>query len=312
MATKIDLHAIKSRSWTTQTTHTLQQMISYNLALGASGTCLPLVFESSPSFHALPTFGTVPTIAVMGKVHAAMGDFLPGFKGHNHVHGEHFLKLIRPYPVPKGGAEGKVTLTTTARVVDVGKRGNGVLVCVEILTTCGESGVLICENEWSGFVMHVPSDGANTGLMDRGPRTRLYNTPSRKPDRVLSHRTSPEQAALYRAASGDLNPLHIDPDTAKTAGFPAPLLTGTCTLGIGVRHVVEAFAGGNADRFSSVKCRLSKPVFAALRDELFTEMWKEEGGKILFRIVVKEEPGKERVVISQGCILLHDDQVSKL
>jgi acyl dehydratase len=286
-------------------------MISYNLALGASGTNLSLVYEGHPSFHALPTFGAVHGIAVMGLVHRAMSDFLPNFQGHNHVHGEHYLKLARPYPVPQG--TDKICLRTTARVVDIVDRKRGVLVCVDIITIDQKSGDVVCENEWAGFVMKVPTSGSNPTQIPRDARTLLHPTPLRKPDRVLSHKTSPEQAALYRAASGDLNPLHIDPDTATTAGFQAPILTGTCTLGIGVRHVVEAFCGGDVSRFVSVKIRLSKPVFAALSEEVRTEMWEDNsrGGvrKVLFRMVVDVDVnGTEKIVMSQGCVELKIDE----
>lgn len=305
--TTVDLPAIKELSWSINTSYNVSQIISYNLALGASGKNLSLVYESHPDFHALPTFGAVQGIAIMGLVHRAMADFLPNFQGHNHVHGEHFLKVARPYPISRGTDD--IRLTTTAKVVDIVDRKRGVLVCVDIVTVEEKSGEIVCENEWAGFVMKVPTAGANATQVPRGPRTMLHATPKRTPDRVLSHKTSPEQAALYRAASGDLNPLHIDPDTATAAGFPAPILTGTCTLGIGVRHVIEAFCGGDVGMFSSVKVRLSKPVFAALSEEVRTEMWDGRGSggtrKILFRmVVVGEGEREEKVVMSQGCVEL--------
>jgi acyl dehydratase len=307
--TPIDLEAIKKLSWAITTSYNVSQIISYNLALGASGTNLSLVYEGHPSFHALPTFGAVHGIAVMGLVHQAMSNFLPNFQGHNHVHGEHYLKLARPYPIPRGVDE--VRLKTTAKVVDIVDRKRGVLVCVDIVTMEEKSGDVVCENEWAGFVIKVPTAGSNPTQVVRGARTMLHPTPSRPPDKTLSHKTSPEQAALYRAASGDLNPLHIDPDTASTAGFPAPILTGTCTLGVGVRHVVEAFCGGDVSRFVSVKVRLSKPVFAALSEEIRTEMWEEKqdhgGRRILFRMLAVGGSGKEeKIVMSQGCVVLKE------
>lgn len=304
--TTIDLQAIKALSWTTSTTYNVSQIISYNLALGCSGLSLPLVFESDPSFHALPTFGAVHGIAIMGLVHNAMADFLPNFQGHNHVHGEHFLALKKAYPIPKG--TDKVTLKTTAKVVDIVDRRSGVLVCVDIVTVEAGSGDVVCENEWSGFVMKVPSGGANKQQVQRGERTMTVPTPTRTPDKVLFHQTSPEQGALYRAASNDLNPLHIDPATATSAGFPAPILTGTCTMGIGVRQVVEAFAGGDVGRFKSVKCRLSKPVFAALGEKIRTEMWSEaNGATVLFRMVVDENAGGKGKVVMSGIVGLKSE-----
>ncbi|KAJ4374867.1 hypothetical protein N0V83_001945 [Neocucurbitaria cava] len=303
----IGLPTIKTLSWSITTSYNVSQIISYNLALGALGTNLALVYEGHPTFHALPTFGAVHGIAVMGLVHRAMSDFLPNFQGHNHVHGEHYLKLVRPYPIPTAasGIE-EIKLKTTAKVVDVvGKGPMSVLIIVDIVTVEERSGEVVCENEWLGFVRKVPSKGANTHQLDRGVRSTLHAMPQRAPDKVLTHKTSPEQAALYRAASGDLNALHIDPATAKSAGFPAPLLTGTCTLGIGVRHVVEAFADGNVGRFKSVKVRLSKPVFAALSEEVRTEMWRD-GGRVLFRMVVGNGE-EEKVVMSQGAVEMRED-----
>jgi acyl dehydratase len=304
--TTIDIPAIKNLSWSTTTSYNVSQIISYNLALGAPGADLSLVYEAHPSFHALPTFGVVPGVAVMGLVHRAMHDFLPDFQDHNHIHGEHYLRLVRPYPIPQGTDE--VRLHTTAKVVDIVDRKRGVLVCVDIVTST-EAGDVVCENEWAGFVMKVPTAGAHSKQIPRGVRTMLHPTPTRRPDKVLFHKTSPEQGALYRAASGDLNPLHINPDTAAAAGLAAPILTGTCTLGIGVRHVIETFCEGDASRFGSVKVRLSRPVFAALGEEVRTEMWREtkDGGRrVLFRMVVGSD-GEEKVVMSNGCVELKGD-----
>lgn len=297
--TTIDLSKIKRLEWSTTTTYTVSDIIAYNLALGAAGSDLSLTYERHPTFHALPTFGCIHGIAVMSLVHSAMAEFLPNFQGHNHVHGGHYLKLGKSYPIPQGTEE--VKLKTTARVVDIVDRVKGVLVVVQLVTIDEKSGEAVCQNEWTGFVLQIPTDGASKIARRREANPTLHDTPSRKPDMVLAHQTSPEQAALYRAASGDLNPLHIDPETAKEAGFRAPILTGTCTLGIGVRHAIEAFAAGDASRFESVKVRLNKPVFAALGEEVRTEMWLE-GSTVLFRMVVAQSDGVQKIVMSNGII----------
>ena len=104
----IDLAHIKSLSWNVSSSYNASNIITYNLALGASGTNLPLVFEGHPSFHALPTFGTLPVISAMGAVTKSFPDLLPSFQPHNHVHGEHYLEVKRPFPVPKTGDEVKL------------------------------------------------------------------------------------------------------------------------------------------------------------------------------------------------------------
>jgi peroxisomal enoyl-CoA hydratase 2 len=234
----------------------------------------------------------VPVIAIMGDVTRSMSEFLPGFKPWNHVHGEHYLELYQPFPAKD------TTLNTTAKIVDIVDRRSGVTVCVGITTVDAATGEKICYNEWTSFIMKVPGKGASTKVVDRGSATASYPAPSRAPDAVIEEKTTPEQGALYRAASGDLNPLHIDPAVAKAGGFEGPILTGTCTMGVGVKHVIDRFADGDASRFKSVKLRLSKPVYPG--EVIKTEMWSENGGR---RIVYRQLAGeKGKVVISNAAV----------
>src|ERR671916_392026 len=56
------------------------------------------------------------------------------------------------------------------------------------------------------------------------------------PDRYLPHR--------YAGASGDFNPIHIDPDFAKQVGLPSTILHGLYTMALVARANTEA-AGGD-------------------------------------------------------------------
>src|SRR6201999_4374635 len=124
----------------------------YNIAVGVKGTDLPRCFEGHPDFSAVPTFGTLPVIAIMGEVTRSMSTFLPNFQPHNHVHGEHYLELKQPFPR-------QATLETTARIVDIVDRRSGVTVAVGITTVDASTGREICYNEWTSFVMKVPGHG---------------------------------------------------------------------------------------------------------------------------------------------------------
>ncbi|KAH8653559.1 HotDog domain-containing protein [Xylariales sp. PMI_506] len=312
MTATIDLAHIKTLRWSSSISYTVRDIIAYNVALGSSGTDLSRCFEGHPSFHALPTFASLPVIDIMGKVSLAMPELIPGFQPHNHVHGEHYLELKRPFP--RRTAVAPTQLQTTARIVDVVRRRTGVTVRVGITTIDAETGLEVCYNEWTSFIMKVPGAGASTedGASSQAAAISR-DPPNRAPDAVVAEKTSAEQGALYRAASGDLNPLHIDPAVARAGGFAGPILTGTCTMGLGVKHIIDTFAAGDASRFKSVKLRLSRPVFPG--EVVRTEMWRSSPAgsgdttKIIYRQVAG---GEDRVVISQAVVDLHKEPSSKL
>ena len=78
----------------------------------------------------------------------------------------------------------------------------------------------------------------------------------------VSYKTQPDQALLYRL-SGDRNPLHSDPEFARTAGFPRPILHGLCTYGFTGRALLHTLCGSDPARFKSMEGRFSKPYFPA-------------------------------------------------
>ena len=56
------------------------------------------------------------------------------------------------------------------------------------------------------------------------------------PDKYLPHR--------YAGASGDFNPIHIDPEFAKAVGLPGNILHGLYMMGL-VARANAAIAGGD-------------------------------------------------------------------
>jgi acyl dehydratase len=56
------------------------------------------------------------------------------------------------------------------------------------------------------------------------------------PDKYLPHR--------YAGASGDFNPIHIDPEFAKAVGLPSTILHGLYSMGL-VARANAALAGGD-------------------------------------------------------------------
>jgi acyl dehydratase len=57
------------------------------------------------------------------------------------------------------------------------------------------------------------------------------------PDKYLTNR--------YAGASGDFNPIHIDPDFAKAVGLPGNILHGLYGMGLVAKAVAQGLGGGD-------------------------------------------------------------------
>src|SRR5256885_572591 len=114
----------------------------------------------------------------------------------------------------------------------------------------------------------------------------------RTPDIVVDLPTRPEQAALYRL-SGDLNPLHVDPEVATAAGFERPILHGLCSYGIAARAVLAQFCGNDAARLTRFDVRFASPAFPG--ETIRTELWRDGPGRASFRARVLE---RDRLVLT--------------
>jgi acyl dehydratase len=116
---------------------------------------------------------------------------------------------------------------------------------------------------------------------DPGPKAEAFEPPKgTQPDFTVSYLIPENQAALYRL-SGDLNPLHVDPDFAKRGGFPRPILHGLCTYGHVVRAILYKACDGDVGRFKEFKARLSGVVYPG--DSLVTEGWRGKGNRYLIQ-----------------------------
>ncbi|MCF6390544.1 MaoC family dehydratase N-terminal domain-containing protein [Mycobacterium sp. MBM] len=208
--------------------------------------------------------GVLPTFALLANWWAVKDlRSLLGLGAQPIVHGGQSLTLSRPM-TPRG--EVAVTGEVTA-VWDKGKHAS-----IEV-TTRGvddEGEVFVA----AGQTMVLGGGGFGG---DSGP-ARL-DEPHGSPDIVIEDDVRPEQAAIYRLC-GDRNPLHIDPDAARRAGFDDVFLHGLCTFGFAARALVNGLGEGDPDALHSISCRFAKPVM--LGAPLRTEVWRD-GDRLQFR-----------------------------
>ena len=74
----------------------------------------------------------------------------------------------------------------------------------------------------------------------------------------LSRRVTQEQIQAYADAADDHNPVHLDPDFARSVGLPGTIAHGMLELGI-LAEAISTWAGGSAN-LRSLSCRFSKPL----------------------------------------------------
>jgi len=98
------------------------------------------------------------------------------------------------------------------------------------------------------------------------------------PDFEESIEVRPDQSREYAAASLDTNPIHVNEDIAKAAGFKGVILHGLCTLAFASQAVVNRVAEGDPTRLASIRARFSKPVL--MGDVLVTrgKVVRSDGG----------------------------------
>lgn len=224
-----------------------------------------LAFVYEKALKVVPTAATV-LAAGAGRRAAGQVEQKPGLRVSqlNYlmvVHGEQKVELHKPLPTT-----GSFTATSrTIGAFDKGKDKGAVVINETVWTD--EAGEKVATLTGSTFAR---GDGGFGGPTDGAPEP--HRVPDRKPDLSVPFDTRPDQALLYRL-NGDRNPLHSDPDVAKRAGFPRPILHGLCTYGVTCRAVLQEICDYDPARILSHQARFSAPVFPG--DVITVDLWKD-------------------------------------
>jgi acyl dehydratase len=254
-------------------------LYALGIGLGAdpmNETELPFVYENN--LKAVPTLATV----------VAWGSG-PGISGINYlmvVHGSQKVEFHQPMPT-------SARITADSRVLGAYDKGpKGAIIFTETVLTDERSGEKLATLTGSTFAR---GDGGFGGPADGAPEP--HEVPTRAPDQSVDLTTRPDQALLYRL-SGDRNPLHSDPNVAKMAGFPRPILHGLCTYGLTCRAVLQTYADYQPERIKSHEARFSSPVFPG--ETITVDLWKD-GDVVSFEARVK---ARDVTVIKNGKTVL--------
>lgn len=267
----LDTSLVGAQSPTHSTTYDWKTLAAYALGIGAKKDELAYLYEGAPGgMRAYPTFAVVPAFVPATEMLMKTGANLAMV-----VHGAQAIRLHRA-PPPAGTIE---TAATLRAIYDMKRFAS-----VVIDTRSTIDGEHVFDTTWS---IIVRDGGGFSG--PRPPADEAPPVPKDRPaDFVVEEATTPEQALLYRL-SGDVNPLHADPQLAASVGFPqGPILHGLCTYGFAGRALVARACGGDPAKLRSFAAQFRKPVWPG--DTIVTSGWDLGGGKWAVSASVKERP----------------------
>jgi acyl dehydratase len=244
--------------------YSTRDAILYALAVGAPADRLDLVYERD--LRVLPTYACALGLWAVEKT----GD-LGAYDRKRSLHASQALVMDRPMP-----CEGMIAMR--GKIESVWDKGKASIVNVVVeseVFTATYTIFLPGVGNWGGL------PGPAAAASEPAPTGAIWRTTSR---------TTPDLAALYRL-TGDLHPIHIDPEVARANGFDRPILHGLCTLGIAARVVADAAAAHPCD-LRMIKARLSAPVVPG---EMIAVSAQSAGEKVLF-----EASANDRAVLKDG------------
>ena len=268
--------------------YTERDTMLYALGLGFGADPMDrgaLRFVYERDLQAVPTMATV-----MGSPGIWWRDTKTGADFVKLVHGEQDVRLLRPL-----SAQG--TLIARNRVLSLTDKGAGKGALAVVLRSLIDeaSGETVAESRNATFLRGDGGFSEVSGISDPGPEP-LPAVPERRADLEVSYETRPEAALIYRL-SGDINPLHADPDVAAKAGFDRPILHGLCTYGMGARAVIQHVLGFEAARLKRLAVRFTSPVWPG--EAVRYELWYESETLLRLRASVD---ARKTVVLNNGLV----------
>lgn len=252
---------------------TVRDTILYALSVGIGHDPIDeqqLPFVNEADLRATPTMATV-----LAHPNFWMRDPATGIDWERVVHGEQGMRIHRRLPV-------EADLIGTTRVTHVVDKGpeKGALVYQERHVVGAEHGEPLCTLTKTTFCRGDGGCGGPTSA----PGAPLPPVPDREPDFSCDVPTLLQSALLFRLF-GDTNPLHVDPEVARRAGFERPILHGLGTFGVAGHAILRTLCDYDPTRLTAMDVRFSAPLVPG--ETVRTEMWRD-GDTIAFRALSVE------------------------
>lgn len=247
--------------------YTWKDIILYALSIGAGAGEEDDLYTYEKNLKAFPTFAcTLQPISPISLPKRTVSDLT----GMLHMENE----LIQHIPLdPRGGK--LFYETSLEKLYDKGEgKGSKMIMRTGVYNEFGD---LVAENIDSMF------SKADGGWGGEFPPKNTNNMPEREPD-IEEEVTPPESAPLlYRLASKDCFPIHVDKDFAKAGGFERPIMHGLCTYGYGCRILIKNLFPGEPERLKRINGCFMKSLYPG--DPIKVQIWKISDNEARWQIV---------------------------
>jgi acyl dehydratase len=276
----LDYHRLMAMP-TLDVRHEISERDTILYALGIGARELGYVYEDG--LEAFPTIAAVVTYpGFFAK------DPKYGLTWQKVLHAEQSVEIHRPFP-----SSGAFHASTKIdEIFDKGADKGAIMEVSRVIYEDGSPEPVATVRSRS----FLRGDGG-FGNMGQGRPPAPHAIPDdRAPDISVRLPTHEDQALIYRL-SGDYNPLHIDPEVARSAGFDRPILHGLCTYGVVGRALVQSVCEGRAARLKRMDVRFSSPVYPG--EAVTTEVWHEGEGRAAFRARIES---RDVTVINNGLL----------
>jgi acyl dehydratase len=233
--------------------------------------------------YAPPVFGVVPTWAAMGL---AIPEIVPNEALMMIVHGEQDMHFHQPLTPGQ-------TLTTRSTAHSVRVSGSGTRYTIQVESVDADNKPVL--TEYVTMFIRGMSDGESAGP-DKPDHTFPESARANKVGEFTVH-VDDDQTFRYRDASGDMMPIHVDDNMAKSVGLPGIIAHGLCTMAMTSQAIIKTVADGDPSRVKRLAVRFSKNVFPG--NDVVTTIYDagEENGRHVYAF---EAHSKGDQVIANG------------
>jgi acyl dehydratase len=243
---------------------------------------LPFVYEKH--LRVMPSMASV--IGTPGSWWRLPGT---GVKWERVLHAEQDVRLFQALPVA-------ATMLAKNRVTHLHDRGVDKGAVAGLVRDIFDSqGTLVAR---ASRIEVLRDDGGfleRSGVHDEAPqRLPALGPDCGQPDVEVVLPMVPQAALIYRL-SGDPNPLHADPDIARSAGFSAPIFHGLGSFGFAAHAILRGCCDYAPEALCRLALRFVSPVYPG--ETLRFQIWRNGQRAARFRAFAVQ---RTQIVLDNG------------